>query len=267
MVIASSSDHANEGNARRAMGQETRMSSGTSMKRGFLQAIIATLILAAVVGIYVFLFGSFGKTEAKILGTTLTICYFSITSLACSAAFEKKRHPLLFIPGLALGIAGFLLYVPSIWAEGFEVKAIGKAMAIVGVLSFSFAQACLLSLAPLQRRQVWVFFVAVASILALAAIISGVIIREPHDEQWLVRIIGVVAILDGCLSLCVPILHRLGSKQMAEKADEYNEIELVCPRCGQRGSYPLGNIKCPKCSLGIQVQIGSVPECTAGDLV
>jgi len=131
------------------------MSSGTSMKRIFLQAVIATLVLTALVGIYVFLFGTFGKTEAKILGTTLTICYFSITSLACSAAFEKKRYPLLFIPGLVLDIAGFLLFIPGIWAEWFEIKAVAKAMGILGVLSFSFAQACLLSLVPctsLERR-------------------------------------------------------------------------------------------------------------------
>jgi hypothetical protein len=227
------------------------------MKRVFLQTVIATLVLTALVGIYVFLFGTFGKTEAKILGTTLTICYFSITSLACSAAFEKKRYPLLFVPGLVVGIAGFLLFIPGIWVEWFEVKALAKLMGIVGVLSFSFAQTCLLSLAPLQRRQVGVFYAAVTCILALAAIISGMIVFEPHDEQWIVRVLGVVAILDACFSLCVPILHRLGGNEVTEKATEvYSQIELVCPRCGERGCYPLGKIQCPKCSLGIQVQIG-----------
>lgn len=233
------------------------MSSGMSMKRIFLWTIIATLVLTALVGIFVFLFGRFGKTEAKILGTTLTICYFSITSLACSAAFEKRRYPLLFVPGLVLGIAGFLLFIPGIWAEWFEIEAVAKLMAIVGVLSFSFAQACLLSLATLERRLAWVFYVAVTFILTLAAIVSGMIVFEPHHEEWIVRVLGVVAILDGCFSLCVPILHRLGGKQVTEKAMEaYSQIELVCPRCGERGSYPLGDITCPKCSLGIRVQLG-----------
>lgn len=231
------------------------MSSGTSMKRVFLQAIIATLVLTALVGIYVFLFGTFGRTEAKILGTTLTICYFSITSLACSAAFEKKRYPLLFIPGLALGIAGFLLFIPGIWAEWFEIKAVAKAMGIVGVLTFSFAQACLLSLVTLPRGLAWVFYAAVTCVLALAAIISAMIAFEPHDEQWIVRVLGVVAILDACFSLCVPILHRLGGRE-ATVTEVYSQIELVCPRCGERGRYPLGEIQCPKCSLRIQVLVG-----------
>ena len=60
-----------------------------------------------------------------------------------------------------------------------------------------------------QRRHAWVFFAAVALILALAAIISGIIIFEPHDEDFTVRVVGVVAILDGCFSLCVP-LSQLG---------------------------------------------------------
>ncbi len=232
------------------------MGTSISIKRVFLHTVIATLVLAALVGIYVFLFGSFGRTEAKILCTTLTICYFSITSLACSAAFEKHRQPLLSIPGLTLGLLGLGFFIPGIWAEWYEVQAVAKAMGIVGVLSFSFAQASLLSLAPLQRRLAWVFYAAVASILVLAAIISAMILFEPHDEHTVIRVLGVVAILDGCLSLCVPILHRLGGKQTAQQATEtYQQIELACPRCGERGSYPLGDIKCPKCSLRIRVQI------------
>ncbi|MHB9063338.1 MAG: hypothetical protein ACYC4B_06070 [Pirellulaceae bacterium] len=232
------------------------MTNGRSMKRAFLQAIIATLVVTALVGIYVFLFGTFGKTEAKILATTATICYFSTTSLACSATFEKKRHPALSLPGLALGVLGLVFFIPSIWAEWLEVEAAGKAMGVIGALSFSFAQACLLSLAPLQPRHAWVFHAAVALILALAAIISGIIIFEPQDEDLTVRVVGVVAILDGCFSLCVPILHRLGGKQITEKTPQvYSRIELVCPRCGERGIYATGKSTCPECSLVFRVEI------------
>ena len=233
------------------------MTSGTSLKRAFLQAIIATLVLTALVGIYVFLFGTFGKTEAKILGTTLTICYFSTTSLACSAAFEKNRHPALSLPGLALGVLGLVFFIPSIWAEWYDTEAVGKAMGIIGVLSFSLAQACLLSLVPLQRRHAWVFYAAVALILALAAIISGILIFEPHGGDWIVRVVGVVAILDGCFSLCVPILHRLGGREATEQTTQiYDRIELVCPRCGERSTYATGTINCRQCSLRFRVEIG-----------
>jgi len=225
------------------------------MKRVLLHTVIATLVLAALVGIYVFLLGSFGKTEAKILFTTLAVSYFSVTSLACAAAYEKKRYPLLSLPGLALGVVGFLLFIPSIWAEWFEIEAIGKAMGTVGVISFSFAQACLLSLGTLERRLAWVYYAAVASVIALAAIISGMIVFEAHGE-WVVRVLGVVGILDGCFSLCVPILYWLGGKPSGETAaSHYEQIELACPRCAEWATYSVGNIRCRKCSLVIRVQI------------
>lgn len=233
------------------------MTSGTSVKRLFLQATIATLAVTALVGIYVFLFGTLGKTEAKILGSTVTICCFSMTSLACSAAFEKNRCPALSLPGIALGVLGLVLFIPSIWGEWFEVEAVGKAMGIVGLLAFSCAQASLLSLAPLPPRHAWVFYSAVAAILALAAIISAIIIFEPHDEDVIVRVVGVVAILDGCFSLCVPILHRLGGKQDAGKVPpKYRQIELVCPRCGERRTYATGKVSCPQCSLRFRIEVG-----------
>jgi hypothetical protein len=89
----------------------------------------------------------------------------------------------------------------------------------------------------------------------LAVVISGLIVFEPHGE-WIVRVVGVVEILDGCFSLCVPVLHRLGGKPTAPTMVETCEqIELVCPRCGQRGVYCLGRIECRQCSLVITVQV------------
>ena len=123
-----------------------------SLKRSLLQTVIGALVLSALVGVYVLLFGTFGKTEERILFTTLSISYFSVTSLACAAAFEKKQYPLLHVPGLLLGIAGFLLFIPGIWADWWRFNAFAKAAIILGVFSFSFAQACLLSLATLERR-------------------------------------------------------------------------------------------------------------------
>jgi len=234
------------------------MMGGSSMKRIFLRAIIATLAATGLVGIYVFLFGTFGKTEAKILGTTVTICYFCTTSLACSAVFEKHRYLALSLPGVALGILGLIFFIPSIWAEWFKVLAVGKVMGIVAVLSFSLAQACLLSLAPLQRRHAWVFYSAVGAILALATIISGIIIFEPNDEDLIVRVVGVVAILDGCFSLCVPIVHRLGGKQLSVKTPQlFRQIELVCPGCGEQRIFATGKTKCPQCSLSFRIEVKS----------
>jgi hypothetical protein len=230
-----------------------------SIKRFLLYLFLGTLVLAALVGIYVLLFGTFGRTEEKILLTTLSISYFSVTSLACAAVLEKRRYPLLSIPGLAVSIAGFTVFLPSLWAGWLDHGPVTKITIILAVFSFSFAQTCLLSLVTLERRAIWVFYFAVAAILALAAIISVMIVLDRGD--WLLRLAGAVGIVDGCLSLCIPVLHRLGNRlDVPTMAGEFKHIELVCPRCGLRGTYSIGSIHCRRCSLAIEVRIETRPD-------
>jgi hypothetical protein len=229
-----------------------------SIKRLLLYTVIGGLVLAAMIGIYVLLFGTFGRREVKIILTTLGISYFSVTSLACAAAYERRRQAPLAVLGLAVSIAGLAFFLPGLWAEWLETAAFAKTTAILAVLSFSFAHICLLSFATLQRKLLWVHLLAVASIVALAGIISTMILYEKGDD--LVRWAGALAILDGCLSLCIPILHRLGpGLQLPLAAETYRQIELACPRCGRQATYPIGAIRCSRCSLEIDVHI-RVPQ-------
>jgi len=251
-----------------------------SIKKVLLRTLIVALVLAAVTGIGVLLFGTFGKIGGQILMTTLTISYFSLTSLGCAAAYEHRRYAVLAIPGMAVAAAGFALYVPSIWADWIEHEPVGKTMAVLGILSFSFAHACLLSFASLKREVLWVLYAAWLAIFALAAVLSLVIVFDLESER-LLRLVGILGILDGCLSLCLPILHLLGARQSAAAAGPIGgarsrmpslghtfggtaappsglgvgQIELACPRCGHRGLYPLGRIACPNCALVLRVEI------------
>ncbi|MGO9113995.1 MAG: hypothetical protein ACLP9L_32670 [Thermoguttaceae bacterium] len=232
------------------------MENRPSIKRFLLYLVVGGLVLAALIGIYVLLFGTFGRREVKILLTTLGISYFSVTSLACAAAYEKRGNGLLSLPGLALSVIGLALFLPGLWADWLEIDSYGKTTAIIAIFSFSFAHICLLSFATLQRHLAWVYHAAVGSIMALAAIVTVMILYDKGD--WLLRLAGAVGILDGCLSLCIPILHRLGgSASLPTTVGNYERIELVCPRCGQGGVYAVGSIKCRRCSLAIEVKIGT----------
>ena len=78
---------------------------------------------------------------------------------------------------------------------------------------------------------------------------------EPHKE-WLFRFVGVLGILDGCGSVLIPVLYKLGGKSDGTTpSGSLDRIELSCPRCGHRETYPVGTIRCGKCSLEIQVEI------------
>jgi hypothetical protein len=231
------------------------MGAKLPLKQMLLRTLMGALILSAVVGIYAFLFGNFGHTEEKILFTTMAISYFSVSLLACAAAFEKKYVPLLTTPGLAVGIIGFLIFVPGIWADWFDSEPFFKLTIIVCIFSFSFAQACLLSLANLEQKLRWVFNTALGSIFALALLVSYMIAFEAVDE-WHFRFIGILGILDGCATVTISVLYKLGTSPAEQfVTGPFQHIEMCCPRCGERRTFPAGEIVCPNCSLKIRIEL------------
>jgi hypothetical protein len=81
------------------------------------------------------------------------------------------------------------------------------------------------------------------------------------DEEWLFRFVGVLGILDGCGSLLVPVLFKLGGRVVGTFVDDQlDRIELTCPRCGRRETYSVGLLQCSGCSLQMRVEIAVKPE-------
>ena len=67
---------------------------------------------------------------------------------------------------------------------------------------------------------------------------------------------GILGILNGCGSLVIPVLYKLGGKTTeAMIHGDLGRIELFCPRCGSRETYPIGEITCNNCSLEITVGV------------
>ena len=229
-----------------------------SLKRAFLRTLIIALVSSALVGIYTFLFGDFGETEAKILLTTLSISYFSVTSLACAAALERKADNILAAAGLIVSVIGFLVFMPGIWAEWWDTEAVAKTMVILAIFAFSIAQICLLGLVSLSVR--WVLYATTGAILALATLGSGMILIE-GDDQWLLRLLGVLGILDGCGSLLIPVLAKLNSgTSVPIEGGQWKHVELTCPSCGHQDTYPIGTFHCAACPLEIRVEIHGKPN-------
>ena len=231
-----------------------------SLKRSLLYSLIAALVLCAVFGIYVFLLGDFGQTEVRILLTTLTVAFYSLMSLACAVAWEKRRTRVLSLPGLVVCAVGFVFLLLCIWVESYESEAFAKATGILAIFAFSFAQASVLTLARLKPRLAWVSWTALVAIFSLAIVGSTMIVFDV-DDQWWFRVLGVLAIVDSCASLSIPVLYKLGGLPAPDAARQpYPRIELICPRCGHRGDYPTGRIQCAECSLRIRVEISEKPD-------
>lgn len=244
------------------------------MAKVLLISVIGALVLSALFGIGAFLFGNFGETSMRILATTLSVSFYSLMALACAAALEKRRAKVTALPGLAVCGIGFVCLLLVIWVDLFGVEEFAKASAILALFAFSFAQTCILSFVRLKRQWVWVSWTAHVAIFWLAALLSTMIVLELNDA-WFFRIAGVLGILDGCASLSIPLIYKLGGGIAPDKrgggiASDAprrlgSHIELTCPACGLQGNYPIGSIQCPQCALKIRVEVAGMKAAPADD--
>jgi uncharacterized small protein (DUF1192 family) len=189
-------------------------------KKIFLYLMICSIALSAIMGIWAILSGD---VEYRILGTTLTIVGTSILGLACGAFLENPRSqkfPLVLVPalGIILSVFSALITVWMIWTEtSWTAEVIWKTLLVSSLFAFSLAHLSLLSIAQLSRRFRWSLVTAYVVILALASIISYILIFSPPGEDTLVlRIIGVLAVIDASVTVMIPIFHRLSRTEFVD---------------------------------------------------
>ena len=191
-----------------------------NIKRIFLYLMICSIALSALMGIWAILSGD---VEYRVLGTTLTIVGTSILGLACGAFLENSRSqkfPLIIVPvvGIILSIVSALLTIWLIWAETtWADNAFFKTLAVSSIFAVALSHLSLLSIAQLSRRFRWSIATAYVVILALASIISFIIVFEPSSDGELVwRFIGILAVIDAAITVMIPIFHRLSRTEFMD---------------------------------------------------
>ena len=192
-------------------------------KKLFLYLLTCSIALSALMGIWAIVSGEFGELQGRILGTTTTVVGTSILGLACGAYLEKaraKHSPALFIPiaGIALSIFSAAIILLIIW-EGIDLdgEVLWKTLAISLMFAFSFAQLSLLSLARLAARFRWATIAAYVSILTLATTVSAIVLFSTGEENYFIlRLLGVLAVIDAALTVMIPIFHRLSRTEFVD---------------------------------------------------
>ncbi len=202
------------------------------VKKTFLYTLIGSIIVSALLGIWAILAGEFGEFQAKILGTTLIVVGTSILGLACGAFLESPKSAnlsLKFIPisGIILAFITALLTLSLIWQINVSQDSLVlKTIGVCGVFAFSLAQLSLLSLANLSEKFLGALTIAYLVILILALLLSSLIIFEPQNEGgWLMRVIGVFAIIDAAVTVMIPIFHRLSRGDFAKNKTTVGQID------------------------------------------
>ena len=194
------------------------MMDGTvNFKKVFLITMIIFLSISALIGIIIFLAGSFGSIEMKIIGTTLAIGGFSLTALCSAALYDKRRFIAISVLGMATAVIGLLIAVISLWAE---LDIMWKTAAIAVILSASLAQSSLLLLIRSQRtivnvsRAVTIMFIITVAVMLISLVLTELDI----GVTFFYKLLGVFVILDALGTTITPIILKVTSLNKKENS-------------------------------------------------
>lgn len=188
----------------------------TSWKRLLLFGALASLSVTAALAILILLFGDFGNTEARILGTTVAISVASLLALPGAILLERRTSVLIGWACVSLAVASFAWAQVVIWGWG-DSDAAGKLLGTLTAWAVASTQTTALQTRRRDddpRAVEAVAGGATALALLLAVLVSFAIWTEP-DSSAFFRILAALAVLDVFLVVLQPILRRLQAEGAA----------------------------------------------------
>ena len=207
--------------------------SNINFRKFFLYLLIASVGISALIGIGVMIFGSFGEFETKVLLTTGTITVTSILGLACGAYLETRRGRLLAIAGIACALVSAVMWMLIIWAWRDQNDTFVKVLMSVTLFAASCSHLSLLSLATLDKRFMWSRYAVHLAVWSLTALAMFLIWSTLwHDNELVGRVMGVLSIVIGALTVITPVFHKLSSTGLESSAID-SEIDRLRIRIGE----------------------------------
>ena len=238
------------------MTQKETGLSAISPRRIALLFLVASLVVSALLGIVVLLWGEFGEVQVKVLLTSLSVSAGAICALACAARHERLGSSALALIGGGLAVAAVALLVYGLWMEPRE-DIFWKTVATLWTLAVASGLVCLLSLARLAPRFLWISCATYIAVWTLASFLIALFWWELDDPVW-ARLMGVASILVALLTILVPIFHKVSA--VTARADQATaalpaEIRTLCPACGREQTGPPGPVACPGCGCRYEVVV------------
>jgi MFS family permease len=203
-----------------------------STRRLLLSAVAGVLTLTALLAIGILLFGRFGETEGRILGTTIFLALFGLLSLPAAILLDEGRLPGLSALLFALSLAGFALATAGIWI-GDPPEAFGKLTGTV--IAFGLAAAQTGALAARRReddtRLLRLLFAGSAALAFVLAALGSSAIWVGVDSQVFLRSFGAAVVLDVLLVALQPLLALVRRPQrryvLHLRLDEAGEVDVT----------------------------------------
>ena len=201
-------------------------------RRFLLTAVAAVLTLAAVLAIGTLLFGRFGDTEGRILGTTLLLAAFGLLSLPAAILLDQGRGPRLAALLLGLAATGFALATAGIWSGGLPAT-FGKLTGTVVAFGLATTQTAALTARRHERdlHRVHRLFAASTVLVFTLASVGSAAVWVEVDSQLFARLFGAGVVLDVLLVTLQPVLALLQRPQrrylLHLRLDDARELDVA----------------------------------------
>ena len=248
------------------------------LRQTFLWSMIASLGLAALLGIAALLLPRYGPDE-EILGSTALFAAFSLVALMCATVLER-RHAIVYMwVGLGFAVAALLVWLSLIWFDALISWSTEQVMVRTAgtftVLGLLAAQCGLLSLPRFEERRVDIVRWTTISVSVLMAGYIVILIwwfdqlDRVIDDDILVKGLGVLAILSACGTVVTPILWKMQAVRRSGRVESIpfqTKVRVVCPRCQHEQALMTGPGRCATCGLRITITVEE-PRCVCGYLL
>jgi len=184
------------------------MEKKNTMRKYFLNTMIISLSITALIAIGILLFGKFGTIENKILITTLAVGFASLAGLCCSSIINVCGLRSFSIFGILSACVSFSIANLMIWTQIRDPmeQVFGTASVVMIVCSHT----SLLLLIKINSRTIRDVLYATIVCIAIVAIMYIIVLwsNKPPGEYFF-RLMGVIAILDVLGTILTPMLNKI----------------------------------------------------------
>jgi hypothetical protein len=177
-------------------------------KRLVLLAVAGLLTAAAALAIGILLFGDFGSTEGRILGTTALLAGYGLLALPAAILRDQRRAAILSAAVGALAVTAASLATVALWTDGGD--ALGKALGTANGWLVAVVQPAALTARRREHdpRAVRLLFTASSALVVLLASMFTVLLWAEIDSERYGRVFGALLVLNVLLVALQPILAR-----------------------------------------------------------
>jgi amino acid transporter len=178
-------------------------------RRILLLGVAALLSLSALLAIAILLVGSFGRTEQRILGTTMLLAGYGVLGLPSVMLFDRGRQRRLATAAALAPAVAAALSLAGVWGAS-DSDTFGKSVGTAVVVALALAQTAAVSARrrdddpPLVRR----LFAGSCALAAVGAATATALLWAGPSDPVYTRLFGALVVLDLLLVALQPVLAR-----------------------------------------------------------